>query len=111
MSYAYLLLMGDQVVTLMDKEHPQWQTGSGRPHVPGPFRFAVKGALTPSIAIVSHDGVTLRSIVEVGLGLEKSGQGFACLPPGIAEALGARAALAESWSANGVDFRVHSMKS
>jgi SAM-dependent methyltransferase len=110
-SYAYLLLMGDRVVTLMDKEHPQWQTGSGRAHVPGPFRFAVKGTLTPSIAIVSHDGDTLRSVIEVGLGLEESGRGFACLPPAIADALGARAALAECWSANGVDFRAHSMKS
>jgi SAM-dependent methyltransferase len=109
-AYAYLLFMGSEVVTLLDEAHPVWRSPVGT-HAPGPFRFAVNGSVIPSLAIVSHDGSVIRSVVEVGIGLDGPPDSFVCLPENIAQALGVRAALSAAGSFEGVDLRVHRMES
>ncbi len=65
-SYAYLLLAGDKVTTVLDPSHPVWE---GFPLAGSPaaqFRFASRGTLVGSMVVVVHDGHRARGALEIG---------------------------------------------
>jgi SAM-dependent methyltransferase len=106
-AYAYLVLMGDDVTTLLDPGHALWSQARERGVQPGQYRFAVKGSGTGSIAIVTHDGTRVESLIELGLDVPPTGAKFSCVPDGVIAAFDLRPERTDTWSMDGVNLRAH----
>ena len=66
LSYAYLVIAGRTVITLLDAAHPLW--AALRPYgiSPGTYRFGSRVGSVGQFAIVAHDGENVSAIVAVG---------------------------------------------
>ena len=86
LSYAYLVVAGADVVTLLDAAHPMWSLLGPHGIVPGKHRFGCRGRDAGSFAIVVHDGENVSNIVEIG-SPSRSGDGVVALPDVIRQAV------------------------
>lgn len=67
LAYSYLILAGNDVVTLLDSEHPIWKANVARGIPVGARRFACQGVVAGSLAIIAHDGArTLGALEFIG---------------------------------------------
>lgn len=65
-NYAYLVIAGKSVVTLLDVSHPIWAALQHCGISPGAYRFGCRGRSAGSFAIVTHDGEDICALVEIG---------------------------------------------
>jgi ubiquinone/menaquinone biosynthesis C-methylase UbiE len=65
--YAYLVLGGADVSTVLDEVHPIWAAAARHGVGPGRTRFACKGTAVGSMVIATHDGTRLESLLEIGV--------------------------------------------
>lgn len=66
LSYAYLVIAGDSVATVLDSGHPLWAALQPYGITPGKYRFACRGRSNGSLLIVVHTGQDISTIVEIG---------------------------------------------
>lgn len=72
LSYAYLVLAGNEVSTFLDLEHPVWGVAKQQGVPSGAARFACQSQKPGSIFIVTHDGSAIQGMVEIGIaGMEE----------------------------------------
>jgi hypothetical protein len=77
LSYAYLVIAGKSVVTLLDAAHPIWNALQPYSVLPGTHRFGCRGPTTGSFSIVVHDGEDISAIVGIGsMSSDRKGAGF-----------------------------------
>lgn len=110
-AYAYLLLMGDKVTTGLDADHPIWTHTRKYGFDAGSHRLAVKGSRTGSLALLTHDGERVESVIELGVDLGSEATAFGCVPEHIVESLELRAATSTAWSIDGIAVRAHRLAS
>lgn len=79
LSYAYLVVAGAEVVTLLDAAHPIWSLLEKHGILPGKHRFGCRGRGVGFFAIVVHDGHNVSNIIEIG-SPSSSGDGVVALP-------------------------------
>jgi hypothetical protein len=105
--YAYLILAGERVMTVLDAAHPIWAQALAFGVTPGRARFACKGVATGTMAIVTHDGQDVEAIITIGLRADDVALD-AALPPGVLRAVWRAPAPAATaaWSADGLEMRV-----
>jgi ubiquinone/menaquinone biosynthesis C-methylase UbiE len=65
--YAYLVLGGADVTTVLDEAHPIWAAAAGHGIGPGRSRFACKGVAVGTMLVATHDGTRLESLLEIGV--------------------------------------------
>jgi ubiquinone/menaquinone biosynthesis C-methylase UbiE len=65
--YAYLVLGGADVTTVLDETHPIWAAAARHGIGPGRARFACKGIAVGSMLVATHDGTRLESLLEIGV--------------------------------------------
>ena len=100
--YAYLLLGGRDVSTVLDAEHPIWTGAAAAGIPPGRSRFACQGTRVGTLALVSHDAGRVRGVVE--LSIDGGGESIA-LPEAIAGRLGAARPPSAAWRAEDLTVR------
>ena len=66
MSYAYLVVAGDSVASVLDSKHAIWDVVGRWGLGPGAARFACKGKKVGSMLVVAHDGDRLRCLIDLG---------------------------------------------
>ena len=66
-AYAYLLLAGEQVTTVLDESHPVWNHHSLRGQPMTRFRFACMGTRVGSMVVIGHDGEKASMALELGV--------------------------------------------
>jgi ubiquinone/menaquinone biosynthesis C-methylase UbiE len=64
--YAYLVLGGSDVTTVLDEGHPLWTAAARFGIGPGRTRFACKGIAVGTMLVATHDGNRLESLLEIG---------------------------------------------
>jgi SAM-dependent methyltransferase len=69
LSYAYLVLGGRRVHTILDAVHPLWAALADWGIAPGGRRFACRGTRPNELAVVCHDGGRVEALVELGAGV------------------------------------------
>jgi hypothetical protein len=65
--YAYLVLGGADVATVLDEAHPIWAVAGRHGIRPGRTRFACKGTAAGTMVVATHDGTRLESLLEIGV--------------------------------------------
>jgi ubiquinone/menaquinone biosynthesis C-methylase UbiE len=106
--YAYLVVGGEAVATLLDENHPFWRVASAWGAEPGRARFACRGTRPGTIALLTHDGSRVRSLVELGRGLDLAAPQPDVLPTEIAERIAPSLALGGAGTFHGIGCRVYS---
>jgi len=86
LAYAYLVVGGRATRTLLDAAHPFWEAAAHAGVSSEGFRFACQGREPGQLALVVHDGESVRALVELGVNLTDAA------PPVISERLRARLA-------------------
>lgn len=66
LSYAYLVVGGNDTTTLLDERHPFWESAAAWGAEPGAARFASPGETPGEVRIFTHDGERLLSFLELG---------------------------------------------
>jgi hypothetical protein len=66
LSYAYLVVGGNNTTTLLDERHPFWEAAAAWGAEPGAARFASPGETPGEVRIFTHDGERLLSFLELG---------------------------------------------
>jgi ubiquinone/menaquinone biosynthesis C-methylase UbiE len=102
--YAFLLLAGSCVPTLLDADHDLWRRAADAGVAPGRGRFASQGTSVGSMAVVTHDGRRPTGVVELSIGAAGD-TGQSVMPPGVATALGADSAPVAAWTDDGLTVR------
>lgn len=82
LSYAYLVVGGASVATLLDEEHPFWSAAATWGAEPGRARFAAPGTQPGTIALFTHDGHRMLSLIELGRGLDLAAEHPEVIIPG-----------------------------
>lgn len=106
LSYAYLVVGGASAAHLLDEDHPFWSAASAWGAKPGQARFASPGAHPGTIALLTHDGERIQSLVELGLGFERPEGEPSVISPALAERLVPSVRSAGAGSFNGISCRV-----
>jgi 2-polyprenyl-3-methyl-5-hydroxy-6-metoxy-1,4-benzoquinol methylase len=75
LAYAYLVIGGESVSTALDPSHEVWKAAGVFGLDPGRHRFGCCGRAVGTMAVVAHDGRSLRCLLEIA-------------PPGAGEPLG-----------------------
>jgi hypothetical protein len=96
-AYAFLLVGGDHVTTLLDEEHELWRRTARLGLHPGRGRFACQGTSVGSLAIVTHDGNRPTGIVELSRHLAGAARGPTVLPETVAQTIARRTAALGEW--------------
>jgi ubiquinone/menaquinone biosynthesis C-methylase UbiE len=65
--YAYLVLGGADVATVLDEAHPIWTVAARHGVGPGRARFACKGTAVGTMVVATHNGTRLESLLEIGV--------------------------------------------
>lgn len=68
LSYAYIVVAGSDVQTLLDATHPIWGYLGKHGISHGTHRFGCRGSSVGSFAVVVHDGENISNFVEIGSG-------------------------------------------
>jgi SAM-dependent methyltransferase len=74
LSYAYLVLGGQRVRTVLDPDHDLWAALADWGVAPGHCRFACRGTRPNELAVVCHDGRRVEALVELGAGVREPGR-------------------------------------
>ena len=108
LSYAYLLLAGDHVTTVLDQSHPLWTRACLSKWPKGLPRFAFMGTRVGSMVIIGHDGREAKAALELCGEDDRHLTEEVCLPKAIASRLLPGAQVVEAWSEGRVTFRLWS---
>ena len=107
LSYAYLVVAGASAAHLLDEGHPFWSAASAWGAEPGQARFASPGTNPGTIALLTHDGERILSLIELGRGLDRSEGEPSVISPALAERLVPSVRAAGAGAFNGIGCRVY----
>lgn len=107
LSYAYLVVGGESAANVLDDDHPLWKAASAWGAEPGRARFACPGVQPGTIAVLTHDGERIRSLVELGCALDGRGAEASVMPEALAKELVPSLSSAGAGTFNEVDCRVY----
>lgn len=111
LSYAYLVVGGESVATLLDEGHPFWREarrwGGGGGTEPGRARFACRGTRPGTIALFTHDGTRMLNLLELGRALDPAEPQPDVIPEALANCLAPAVKLAGAGTFNGIGCRVY----
>ena len=107
LSYAYLVVGGKSAAHLLDERHPFWSAAASWGAERASARFACPGERAGTLTIVTHDGGSIRSLVELGCGADGAGAELAVSRMAWAQSLLPDTRLAGAGSFNGIGCRVH----
>jgi ubiquinone/menaquinone biosynthesis C-methylase UbiE len=107
--YAYLVLGGADVVTVLDEAHPIWAVAARHGIGPGRTRFACKGTSVGTMVIATHDGTRVESLIEIGVNSQSSDTLASSLSSHIMSSLGLDPHMPRraAWQMGGVDVRAY----
>lgn len=103
-SYAYLLFAGSDVRTVLDGDHPIWQTAARAGIRKGTGRFACQGTVPGALTIVGHAAGHATGAVEISVRVPQSPTGPSFLREEVADALGLHVPAAARITADGVNL-------
>lgn len=104
-SYAYLVLAGEQVTTILDTSHPVWKHGNLATRVGQLSRFACPGEKPGTLAVILHDTHQARFALELGIEQHLAERNESCLPRELSERLLPSACLIENWREGSIGAR------
>jgi hypothetical protein len=104
-AYAYLVLGGADVTTVLDSDHRFWKQAAEHGLLPGTSRFACQGSGVGALTIVSHDGERILGALELVTGTKPATAGLTGLSERLREKLGLNAQPVAQWSDGGVTVR------
>ena len=104
-AYAFLLLGGDEVRTLLDDGHQLWRRAARVGLHPGRGRFACQGTSVGSLAIVTHDGERPNGVMELSLQPEARTDGPSLVSESVARAIARRTVTLGEWADDGLTVR------
>lgn len=110
-SYAYLVLAGASVQTVLDARHSLWAEARSRGVDDGVYRFGCNGARTGTMVLVTHDGNRITGLLALNGGSSPvpGSDIAACLPPHLGNSIVANAIPGATWTTNGVAVRSFSV--
>ncbi|HEX6534299.1 MAG TPA: class I SAM-dependent methyltransferase [Gemmatimonadaceae bacterium] len=107
LGYAFLVLGGDDVSTVLDAEHPLWARAAREGVDAGRARFACQGATPGSLALVAHDGERLTGAIELSVQPLGDADALLVLPEKTRRALGARVRRVARWTEGPLTIQCH----
>ena len=107
LSYAYLVIGGQSVRTILDADHELWRLIASTGADPGKYRFACQGVEAGQLAVVSHDGERVSGMVELNARSEEPSTQPSVLPPRVNSAIAAGLRRAGTIESHGLKIRVH----
>jgi len=105
--YAYLVLAGGSVQTVLDQTHPFWADARERGVEAGSYRFACNTSRTGCMVVALHDGSRITGFVSLH-GTDSAVDELdvaACLPPRLSGVLASNTAPMATWTTGGVIAR------
>jgi len=107
LSYAYLVIGGQSVRTILDTDHELWRLIASTGAQPGKYRFACQGMEAGQLAVVSHDGERISGMVELSARREEPSTQPSVLPPRVNSAIAASLRQVGTIESHGLTIRVH----
>ncbi len=107
LSYAYLVVGGDEVSLMLDTDHPIWTDARRLGIDGGHARFACNGSGVGCMALVCHDGGRVTGMLEVGKQLLAHESPPTVLPQEIVRACAGHLGYAGAFTTNGVGVRAY----
>lgn len=104
-AYAYLVLGGDDVATVLDAGHRFWKRAAGFGASAGVSRFACQSPSVGALTIVAHDGKRVVSALELSTGFTPLARGISTLSDGLREKLALNAEPVAQWEDGGITVR------
>ncbi len=107
--YAYLVLGGADVTTVLDEAHPIWAAAARHGIGPGRTRFACKGMAVGTMLVVTHDGTRLESLLEIGVQSASADGAAPSLSTHVMTSLGLdpKIPTRAAWQMEGTDVRAY----
>ena len=104
-AYAYLVLGGDDVATVLDAGHRFWKRAANYGASAGVSRFACQSPSVGALTIVAHDGKRVVSALELSTGAASLAGGGSPLSERLREKLAWNAEPVAQWEDGGVTVR------
>jgi ubiquinone/menaquinone biosynthesis C-methylase UbiE len=107
--YAYLVLGGADVTTVLDEAHPIWAAAARHGIGPGRTRFACKGMAVGTMLVATHDGTRLESLLEIGVPSASANGAAPSLSNHVMTSLGIdpNTPTRAAWQMDGADVRAY----